>query len=296
MAAVVFGFLKNKIMLIVKIKAGLGNQMFQYSFGRVLSLIRKESLFLDVSFYENQVERNAKREYLLNHFNIEAEIASDSLIKKFNSSLRVFMRKLIRRIRRVDDYTYYPYLMKSKSSYYEGHWANEKYFLEYESIIRKELSLKKPLGNAGEKISKEISSSGETSVSLHIRRGDFVSNPHSAVYNGLIGIPYYEKASGILASKFNIRLFVFTDDIVWAKNNLKLPYPTVFVSNPNIPDYEEIVLMSKCSHHILANSTFSWWGAWLNPDPNKIVIVPKQWLLKQTTEEIDLIPEKWIKI
>ena len=191
--------------------------------------------------------------------------------------------------------------MNSKLSYFEGYWANQKYFLKYEDIIRKDLSLKNPYCDSSKKIVAQMSDcllKGEIPVSLHIRRGDFVSNPHSAAYNGLLGIPYYEKAVSLLMSKYlpKIAVFVFSDDIVWAKENLRLTCPIYFVSNPNIPDYEEIILMSKCSHHILANSTFSWWGAWLNPNHDKIVIVPRQWIANKTVDQIDLIPKEWIQI
>ncbi|MGB8815782.1 MAG: alpha-1,2-fucosyltransferase [Minisyncoccia bacterium] len=288
-------------MLIVKIKAGLGNQMFQYAFGRALSLERKEPLFLDTFYYKNQPERDAKREYILDKFNIEANYASEEMYKKYNSKLEVFFRKLYRRIKKVEEYTYYPSFMKSKASYFEGYWANQKYFLKYENIIRKELSLKNPFGDSAKKIDIQMSdclSKGEIPVSIHIRRGDFVSNPHSAAYNGLLGIPHYEKAVELLMSKYfkNISVFIFSDDIAWVKENLKLPCPMYFVSNSDIKDYEEIILMSECKHHVLANSTFSWWGAWLNPNHDKIVIVPKQWIAKKTTEEIDLIPKEWITI
>jgi hypothetical protein len=289
-------------MLCVKIKAGLGNQMFQYAFGRALSLRRKEPLSLDTSYYNHQPERDAKRTFILDHFNIQADIADEDLSKKFNTGLRILLRKISRRIKKIDGYTYYPSIAHSKSIYYEGYWANEKYFLEYADIIRKDLSLKNPMRPAAQKIASEIAScdsKNETSVSLHIRRGDFVSNPHSSAYNGLLEIPYYEKALQLLTSKYqkkNIHIFIFSDDIAWTKENLKISYPMNFVSSPDIADYEEIILMSDCSHHIAANSTFSWWGAWLNPHKDKIVIVPKQWLLNQTTDDIDLIPPEWIQI
>lgn len=287
-------------MIVVKIKAGLGNQMFQYAFGRALSFKRNEPLSLDISYYKNQPEHDTNREFILDKFNIKANYAPESICRKYNTKLRVILRKLYRRIKKIDDYAYYPSLMKSNASYFEGCWTNQKYFLEYVDIIRKELSLKNPYSDSAKKVSLEISDcvlKNEIPVSLHIRRGDFVSNPQSA-FNGLLGIPYYEKAVNLLMSRYfkNIRVFVFSDDISWAKENLKLPCPMNFVSNPNIPDYEEIILMSECAHYIIANSTFSWWGAWLNQNPNKIVIASKQWLKDKTAEELDILPTEWIKI
>ncbi len=288
-------------MLIIKIKAGLGNQMFQYAFGRALSLERNETLFLDSHYYNNQPIQDAKREFILDKFNIKADLLSRELHKKYNTGIKIFLRKIYRKIYKIDDYKYYPSLIKSKISYYDGYWINQRYFIKYQDIIRKELSLKNPYGDAAKKVHDEISSSIKESmipVSIHIRRGDFVSSPQAA-FNGLMGMPYYEKAYDLLVSKYSlkmIKLFIFSDDISWVKYNLKLSCPMFFVSNNNVRDYEEVILMSQCSHHIIANSTFSWWGAWLNPNKNKIVISPKQWLKDKTSEELDILPAEWVKI
>ena len=118
-------------MLIVKIKAGLGNQMFQYAFGRALSLERKEKLFLDISYYQNQPKQDAKRAYILDAFAIQADTAPEELSREFNTKFKVFLRKIYRRIRKMNDYAFYPSLLRSRSSYYEGTWINEKYFLYF---------------------------------------------------------------------------------------------------------------------------------------------------------------------
>lgn len=287
-------------MIIVKIKAGLGNQLFQYAFGRALSLRRGEPLFLDTTYYDNQPERDAKREYLLSMFKIEASPVSPNILKKYTTPLKIFLRKLMRHLITKDSYAYIPSLIKSRSTYYEGYWLNQKYFIEYKDILQKELSLSKDLGVAAQASALEINtcvSKNETPVSLNIRRGDFVSNPNSA-FNGVLSIPYYEKAFQLLVDKNikNICIFVFSDDIEWAKNNLKLPCSIRYVSGKNISDYEELLLISMCSHNIIANSTFSWWGAWLNKNPNKIVVATKQWLKDRTTEELDITPKEWITI
>ena len=143
-------------MLIVKIKAGLGNQMFQYAFGRALSLERREPLFLDISYYDNQPERDAKRTFILDRFNVEAQIASKEISERYDTKFKIFLRKLYRRLKKIDDYTYYPSLMRSRSAYYEGYWANQKYFQKYAGVIHKELSLKDPYGSAAKKAEDEI--------------------------------------------------------------------------------------------------------------------------------------------
>ncbi len=287
-------------MLCVKIKAGLGNQMFQYAFGRALSLIRNEPLLLDISHYQHQSAGDAKREFIIDNFNLKAAIAPDAIGQKYNSRWRLVLGKILRRLKKTDDYRFYPGLLKSRSSYYEGFWINEKYFADYADIIRKEFSLKQPFGPAAAKVDKAIlaaKAAGTASVSLHIRRGDFVSNPNAA-FNGVLGVPYYEKAIKVLTSTYvkqPIHIFVFSDDIAWAKEHLKFPYPIDFVSSPDIKDYEELILMSRCAHHIIANSTFSWWGAWLNSNRDKVVITTKQWLKARSTDELDM-PKSWIRI
>lgn len=288
-------------MIIIKIKAGLGNQMFQYAFGKALSLERNEELFLDISSFDNQPVREAKREFTLNKFNISSPIIDGETTKKYNSAWRVLLRKIYRNIQKTSAYTYSPSFMKSTSTYFEGYWINQKYFIKHKEEIRKSFTLKNNLSEAGENVKNRISeclSKSEVSVSINIRRGDFVTNPNSA-FNGILGVPHYQKAIELLQSEYKldaIHAFVFSDDIQWAKENLTLPCVIHFVSDPSIPDYEELILVSMCSHNIIANSTFSWWGAWLNENKQKIVIAPKQWLKDSTAEELDILPSEWITI
>jgi hypothetical protein len=222
-------------------------------------------------------------------------------VERYNSPLSIYLRKLYNKITNDKPYTFYPSLLRSHKKYYEGYWLNQKYFLDYADSIRSDFSLKEKMSQQGEEnlaAIKRCKEAQEESVSLHIRRGDFVTNPHSA-FNGVLGVPYYQKALDTIAQKLpqqRLHLFVFSDDIQWAKENLTFPYPMDFVSGPEIKDYEELILMSTCSHNIIANSTFSWWGAWLNANPKKIVIVTKQWLKDSTTKDLDIAPPEWITI
>ena len=135
-------------------------------------------------------------------------------------------------------------------------------------------------------------------VSLHIRRGDYVSNPVTNNYHGTCSLAYYKKAVLLLKEKIeNPSFFIFSDDLLWARENLDFINDMTFIDlDKSIPDHEEMHLMSQCKHNIIANSSFSWWGAWLNENSDKIVIAPKKWFSDNTINTEDLIPAKWMRI
>ena len=226
------------------------------------------------------------------HDKIKKERYPLGIISKiyFYISYKILLR--IQSTRFIDSFMNNP-----KKSYFIGFWQSEKFFKNIEKIIRKEFTLKNPLSNYANVVFEKIKST-PISASLHIRRGDYVLEPHTNAYHGVCGLDYYQKAYEELVKKINspFEIFVFSDDIEWVKENLRLPGKMHFVSNPNIPDYEEMFLMSCCTHNIIANSSFSWWGAWLNPNKNKIVIAPKQWFANKNEDAKDIVPESWIKI
>lgn len=289
-------------MIYVQIKAGLGNQMFEYAFGRALSLEKKEPLSLDLSWYQNAAKKDTPRLFLLDKYNINANVASNEELSKYNTTFKRLYRKVIRRFKYKKDYLYNPSEMNSGSSYFEGHWANEKYFKKYANIIRSDLSLKNPLSDSANSVSEEIKdlkNKGLVSVSVHVRRGDCVTNQHAASFQGTVDTSYYDKSLDYLSAKFGkekLVFFVFSDDINWAKENILKGKNTKYVSNPGISDYEELHLMSLCDHHIIANSSFSWWAAWLDSKDDKIVIAPTQWLKDTSFNTSDVCPKEWIRI
>ena len=257
---------------------GLGNQLFQYAYSRGLELSGKKIVF-DTSFFEGaKAKEDSARDFKLNNFNIETKAKFEN--KRDNVAF--FINKIKRRLG-VDVEEYY---------------QSEKYFKKIEKSIRREFALKNPISEISSKWKEKIGVV-ENSISVHIRRGDYVQNQNTNAFHGICDIEYYNEAlkrvAEILNNK-NIEVFVFSDDINWTKENIKFPYPVHFVSDQQIPDYEELILMSLCKHNIIANSTFSWWGAWLNKNQNKIVMAPKQWFVDKTTDELDILPSEWIKI
>lgn len=293
-------------MVIIRLKGGLGNQMFQYAFGRALSMRRNEQLFLDPSIFGNEPRIDTPRHYALGAYNIDAKMADPRITAPFKTRASIFMRKVKRRLLRLNDYTYHPSLAHSKASYLEGFWNNERYFKDIADTIRHEFTLKNKLGAGAEKIASELIKSKvskeKKTVSIHVRRGDYISNPYASEQHNILTMDYYHRAIAHLTSKIpkeNLKVYIFSDDISWVKENLILAgYETEYVSYKTVQiyDYEEIYLMSLCDHNIIANSSFSWWGAWLNRNPEKIVIAPKKWISNPYINTKDVCPPEWTRI
>jgi hypothetical protein len=180
--------------------------------------------------------------------------------------------------------------------YFSGYWQTELYFEEIESVIKKTFEFNKKLISIKNiETIKEINK--VQSVSLHVRRGDYVSDPGAKlVHGGICTIYYYKRAIQTIQSivKGNIFFYIFTDDIEWVKNNLISNKMIIVDWNRGDESWQDMMLMSRCKHNIIANSSFSWWGAWLNTNKEKIVIAPEKWF--NTMPAFDIIPENWIRI
>lgn len=289
-------------MIIVKLIGGLGNQMFQYAAGRRVALANNTELKLDITVYEKQVGITP-RKYGLNVFNIQANIASNEEIGKLKKE-NVFLNKLSKFIpvfkdSRVTEKHFYfdrAVLNIKNNSHLEGYWASEKYFKDIENIIRKDFTFKDKPDEVNQQMVGRIKNCD--SVSIHIRRGDYVFDEKTNKYHGFCDLDYYLRAITLVTKTVkNPQFFVFSDDIKWAKQNLHPKFPCTYVDhNVGKKDYEDMHLMSLCKHNIIANSSFSWWGAWLNQNPGKIVIAPKKWFRNKSIDTKDLIPHSWVKI
>jgi hypothetical protein len=288
-------------MVITRIKAGLGNQMFQYACGRALALRNNDILKLDINNWLKKKE--VAREYLLSNFNIIENIANDSEIMKLRFPYGI-MSMIYYKIRvklGMTNTAFYPKILSKKGNLYlDGYWQSEKYFDDYAEIIRKDFSQKQDLRETSKSILKDIEKN-EMPVSLQIRRGDNVHNPTSIRFFGKPTDEYYEQAVKIILDKArnenkSVYLYVFSDEIEWARKNLHFDCEMIFVSCPEIIEWEELSLMKACKHHIISNSTFGWWGAWLDPNSDKIVIAPKRWSLMKEHQFKDLIPNVWLRL
>jgi hypothetical protein len=297
-------------MIIVQLAGGLGNQMFQYAAGRSLSIKHKTDLMLDLSFLLDRRPRKdfVFRDYNIGIFKIDPKIASKNEELNFGFKARKIKRMFYclkqRMNRSLPMYVSEShYLFDSKffsipsHAYLEGYWQSEDYFKEIEVTIRKDFTFSDPLDEKGLELAKNISSSN--SICLFVRRGDYASIKSTIIHLELCGIEYYSKAFKYISEKTdNLEVYVFSDDLEWCKANIKFDRPTIYVDNSFAGNKygQHLHLMKLCRHFIISNSSFGWWGAWLNPDPNKIVIAPKQWYKNPQMDTSHLIPNNWIRI
>ncbi len=293
-------------MVITNLIGGLGNQMFQYAAGRALALKYKTSLSLDISGFANYKLHNGFE--LQRIFNTTAEIASKTdMYRIFGwKYLPCFRRKLLRpsiKALRHKNYAIEPHFhfwqcfhQLNKDSYLQGYWQSEKYFSDAISQIREDFTFKLPMKGKNAELALKMRQ--HNSVSLHVRRGDYASNPKTMSVHGLCSIDYYQTAIQYIAERAHLpNLYIFSDDIAWVKNNLKIDFPCNYIDHNNGDEsYNDMRLMSLCKHHIIANSSFSWWGAWLNPSAGKIVVAPYQWFANHDRNLKDLIPDSWVRI
>jgi len=283
-------------MTIIKLKDGLGNQLFQYAFGRVVSIKRNEELLLDTGMLV--ARGDVQRQYNLDNFNIKSSVTTSLQVKKFKYPLGVVSKLyyIFRyKILRIFNIGWNSKILDSKKKYFDGYWQSYRYADMIRKELLEELQLKENIENKYREVLEKINSIN--SVSLHVRRGDYVDNLKTRKIHNICDLEYYRKAIEIVVDKIDSPVFfIFSDDIEWVKENLKSDHPLIFVSKPGIKDYEELIIMSKCKHNIIANSSFSWWGAWLNVNREKIVIAPLKWNNHYQKEYKYLLPDKWIRI
>lgn len=293
-------------MIIIKISGGLGNQLFQYSFGRFLSLKLNTELKLDIQTNYNYAGFT-KRYLGLNHFNINAKIATLEEIRNCKLFENEFLSRIERKSLQKFPFLNRRYVVQNLYSinsyrqeyvdncYYDGYWQSESFFKPGESVIKKDLEFKLQL-NKNIVTSLEKIDSRE-SVSLHIRRGDYLTRKAHRKLFAKCSIEYYKQAIEFFNSKSNhFHYFVFSDEIEWAKDNFEGSQFSFIDSNLNFPEID-LFLMSRCKNNIIANSSFSWWGAWLNKNSDKIVIAPHQWYNGKLNKIINqLIPSEWNRI
>lgn len=275
------GLLENKI--VVKTYGGLGNQLFQYAAGLYFSKILNSPIYIDDTFYLKKIKNNTHRKFHLN--TVVNNINLLSLLEKkiFFILLKLKLDNLFFQI--INDQKIEKMIATSSQ---KGTLYLDGYFQNFKPIISIEKNLKNTI------LIKKINRVIKNSISIHIRRGDYLKKENTDYFN-LLDINYYLKAINKLKEYINIndfKIYVFSDDIEWCKKNLKLEMNTVYMENQN--ELDDFYAMANCNHNIIANSTFSWWAAFLNKNQNKKVVAPKKWYNNKNKKFI--FPNDWIKI
>lgn len=287
--------LKNPV--VVRLDGGLGNQMFQYAAGLDLAKRLGTTLYLDPRQYETYTLHG----FALSDWNISATIAPSQILNQVRP-LRIRLGQKM------------PFLLGRSRFFKEsslafdpawhgiqhgkwllGYFQSEQYFSAARARLLQEFTLRKPLGTHAEQCSNAIQNSN--AVAVHVRRGDYISNPVTLQIHGVCSPAYYQQAIQSITQRVEqARFFVFSNDPQWAQANIAWPVGTCFVNSGESSPAVDLALMAMCQHHIIANSSYSWWGAWLSLFDQGIKIAPQPWFDDPTYPEQTLVPAHWERI
>lgn len=260
--------------MIVALQGGLGNSLFQYAFGRSVSIAKGEELY-----FRKQFGGAPHCKYGLDDFHTKIQFGGPSPTYLYSEGAFKY-----------DSNVY----NVPHGAFYNGFWQTEKYFNE--PIVREEIRMKTPMSPEGTKWAEKIASA-ETSCFVHIRRGDYLKEPHKS-FHGNLSLEYYRRGLETIAEqKGEITPFIFSDDLNWCQDTFKGNFE--FVGHDNA--YESLFLMALCDHAVIANSSFSWWAAWIGEkrfrNKEQIIIAPEKWFSDSSGMQYgDVVPERWVKI
>jgi hypothetical protein len=295
-------------MIIVRLIGGMGNQMFQYALGRALSLENSTELFLDIQRLIDHKKSLVNKKFVYRNFDLDMFFINAKIAKRKDIPLtrRVFgnatmkdvlyilSQKIFKNRYKEKHFHFDPEILNAKGDVYlDGYWQSYKYFDKYADVIRKDFQVIVPLSEEIKNLGKEISST--KSLCVHIRRGDFVGN----AFHNVLTENYHEDAFKIISENNIIeKIYVFSDDIEWCKENIQFPIETMYVDRLFAGErgVGHFWLMTQCNHFIIPNSTFSWWAAWLSERAGKQVVAPKKWLANDYFNYKDMYPSDWVSI
>jgi hypothetical protein len=291
---------------IVQLQGGLGNQLFQYATARAIAHKRQCSVLLDQSWFKKDHQDVTPREFLLTQLQTKGILTSLDLIVKKPKPIRKILQKIWPTCTYIyaekSHYKFDPQLdkvptFKTQSLYLIGYWQSYRYFESIRKILQAEISPTAPLNLHYQNYLNQIQVS--TSAMVHIRRGDYVHLESASKIHGFIGLKYYQQGMATLKDQHpDIHFFVFSDDPGWAKENLPHQDRITFIDSHGSRDtvIQELELMTHCRHHLIANSSLSWWGAWLSKYETGSVICPKRWTNDEHMNWDDLLPPHWRRI
>jgi hypothetical protein len=279
---------------------GLGNQMSQYSFFLQKKTLNKSTHFISFSHHHNGMELDK-----LFNINLKTSLLQKALYILFRILLtdRLIIRPLSWAFKLINckiiaegyDYSFKrQYLMPSKGiTFYYGGWHTEEYFSAIKDIIKSQFTFKTPDDPENVRYISEIRSGN--SVSIHVRRGDYLNDANINLFGDVCNRSYFEQAINLIKTKISEpHFFIFSNDFSWVKANLQTDNVTYITANTDLNSWKDMYLMSICKHNIISNSTFSWWGAWLNNNSDKMVIAPSRFL--KGDKSSDVYPEQWTKL
>lgn len=292
-------------MIVIQLMGGLGNQMFEYAAGLSLAKRNHTTLKIDLSWFGTLGDDDVKREYELDCFNLNQDFVDINKLLILSKEPRLAQgikiklakargKSVLGRYTETELNYNISFKKLTDNTYLNGYFQSEKYFNSIRPDIIKAFSFRKTPSKKNPDIIKLAKSTN--SVSLHVRRGDYVTNMDAHSFHGLKGNDYYEEAMRIVGTKVDSpKYFIFSDDIAWCKQNLPVPKNSIFVDH-NTKGAEDLRIMTQCKNNIIANSSFSWWGAWLNQNPNKLVIAPREWFVDSSMDSSDIIPNTWKRL
>ncbi len=285
-------------MVVTWLSGGLGNQMFQYACGKALALRYNKKLQLDLDWFDKE----GNRPFQLDIFNCDIKRCSDKDILNIKKAGKIerYIKRYIKGVNYIHekgmDYLG-PLDIAGEITYLQGCWQSEKYFIDVADVIRNDFSLAQKLDEKNSMWKKRIEKS-DNSVALHVRRGDYVTVAANKSIYKEIPIAYYQECLAELQDKLGkITIFVFSNDMDWVRKNIHTDQEMFYVDcNDENHGYMDMYLMSRCQHNIIANSTFSWWGAWLNANSSKIIYTPDMWFNDEKMNKNEILPESWRKV
>lgn len=287
--------------VIARIEGGLGNQLFQYAAARSLA----DRLGCELALDLRGLEDNGDRPFQLDLYRIRARVATPQLLAGLPDWRSSRWKRLHSRLSQCmpavcsfpvfwpRSFAFDPRFERiARPVYLVGYWQSEKYFDWNRARLLQDIQLVSPTPETTPWLDQIRHT---CSVALHIRRGDYVSNPSAAQFHGVCDMAYYQTAVQTLRQQFpHMQVFVFSDEPEWARKNLRLDVPTYYVdANPGQVDLE---LMRQCRHHVVANSSFSWWGAWLCESAGQVVHAPRRWFADPVTDTSDVVPVRWMQL
>jgi hypothetical protein len=288
------------------LQGGLGNQMFQYAIARALSEHYRTQFALNRYWFNAHQGDATPRELQLDVLNIQEVPILDSTFpqkpKRWQRVLQHFFTKnsLVIYQDNAFDFDQDVFHLKNAASrniYLAGYWQAYAYIDAIKEILKGEFKTKAPLFHFYQTYLDQIQS--QESVMVHIRRGDYVHSKAASQFHGVLPLQYYEQAIHALQNtKPNLQFFIFSDDLQWAKDSLQGNFQKTFIEHAPHADAvaHELQLMRACDHHIIANSSLSWWGAWLKKNPHGLVYAPNHWINDDTLNLSALLPPDWIRI